>query len=138
MKTVYIAGPFTAPTPWLIENNVRRAEELSLKVCALGNVVALCPHTMYRFFYGMETANYWYEATLELLRRCDAIIMLNGWEQSTGAVGEHTEAIELSIPIFTEDQLDLVQDWAKLVLPSQQEVHNWLQLEKAKRKGHHE
>lgn len=117
MKAIYVAGPFTAPTPWLIENNVRRAEELSLRVCALGNIVALCPHTMYRFFHGMETAEYWYAATLELLRRCDGIILLNGWGQSTGAVGEREEAVRMGIPIFTEDQLEQVQNWARTVEP---------------------
>ena len=30
MKLVYIAGPFRAPTPWQVEQNVRRAESLAL------------------------------------------------------------------------------------------------------------
>jgi hypothetical protein len=111
MWVLYIAGPFTADTPWLIENHVRRAEELSLKVCALGGVVALCPHTMYRFFHRMETSQYWYEATLELLRRCDGIVLIHGWELSKGSVEEHKEATKLGLRVFHENELELIREW---------------------------
>lgn len=36
VKVVYIAGPFRAATPWLVEANVRRAEEVALAVWRLG------------------------------------------------------------------------------------------------------
>jgi len=112
MKVLYIAGPFSADTAWLTENNVRRAEELALKVCALGNVVALCPHTMYRYFHGMETAQYWYDATLELARRCDGVILLKDWGLSKGAINEYEEANRMNLSVFHENELDKVREWA--------------------------
>ena len=109
MKVVYVAGPFRARTPWLIEQNVRKAEEASARVALLG-AVPLCPHTMYRHFDKMLPDKFWLESTLELLRRCDAILLVKGWEESSGSVSEHEEAGKLKIPVFH----DTLEDFARL------------------------
>lgn len=99
MRVIYIAGPFRGPDSWIIENNIRRAEELSLEVDKLG-AMALCPHTNTRFFQGALPDAFWLEGTLELLRRCDATMMVAGWERSVGARGEKAEAERLGMPVF--------------------------------------
>lgn len=110
MKVVFIAGPFRGETAWDIECNVRRAEELALRVARAG-AMPLCPHTNTRFFQGQGSDKFWLEGTKELLRRCDAIIMLEGWENSTGSKGEFEEARKLNMPIF----YDLPAVWHGLV-----------------------
>lgn len=110
MKVVYVAGPFRARTPFAIEKNVRRAEELALTVCALG-AVALCPHTMYRFYQGQFQDRYWLDAGLELLRRCDAVILVDGWESSAGTKAEIDAARLYGLPVF--GHLEDLSDWLR-------------------------
>ena len=103
MKVVYVAGPFRGATPWRVELNVRRAEEEALNVWKLG-AVALCPHTNSRNFEGECPDSTWINGTLELLRRCDAIFVLDGWKESKGTQGEIAEAEYMGLPIFFFDK----------------------------------
>jgi len=107
MKVVYIAGPFRADNAWEIEQNVRRAEELSLEVWRLG-FVALCPHTNTRFFQGAADDDVWLRGYLELVVRSDAVLVVQGWENSSGAQAEAKLAAVHNIPIFytTEELVD--------------------------------
>lgn len=84
---VYIASKFRGATPWDVEQNIRRAEEAALQVARAGHV-PLCPHTMYRHFDKALPDEFWLAATIALLERCDAILMLPGWESSRGACAE--------------------------------------------------
>ena len=100
MPVVYVAGPFRAPTPWLIEQNVRTAEAASLEIWKLG-AAALCPHTNTRFFQHSAPDEVWIEGTLELLRRCDALVLVGDrWRESTGTVKELELAHRLGLPVF--------------------------------------
>jgi hypothetical protein len=99
MKIVYICGPFRAPTTWEVEKNVRNAEEKALEVAQAG-YMPLCPHTNTRYFDGLLNDKFWLDGTLELLRRCDAVVLVRGWKDSHGARAEMEEAQRLSIPIY--------------------------------------
>lgn len=99
MKVVFIAGPFRGRNTWEVEQNVRRAEELALKVAELG-ATPLCPHTNTRFFDGLLNDRFWLAAAQELLRRSDAVMLVEGWEGSTGTQGEIELAKQERIPVF--------------------------------------
>lgn len=99
MKVVYIAGAFTAPTAWGIAENVREAERWALRVAEQG-AMPLCPHTNTQNFHGELTAEFWYQGTLELLRRCDAALFLPSWTKSNGSLAEHRWCEENSLPFF--------------------------------------
>lgn len=99
MIVVYVAGPFRGDSSWDIECNIRRAEALSLEVWRLG-AVGLCPHTNTRFFQNAAPDHIWLEGDLELLRRSDALILTEDWEQSSGARAEKEEADRLGLPVF--------------------------------------
>jgi hypothetical protein len=104
MILVYIAGPFTAETSEQIEENINRAEELAREIIAQTDRVAcLVPHSMGRNFHGPKavgSAQYWYDATMTMASRCDACLMLRGWERSEGSVREMNMFDDEDLPVF--------------------------------------
>ncbi len=102
MMVIYIAGKFRGKNAWEIEKNIRLAEEAAHAVAMLGGA-PLCPHTNSRFFHGTKIDGFWLQATLTLLRKCDAVYAIKNWQDSVGARGEVAEADRLSIPVFFED-----------------------------------
>lgn len=113
MKVVYVAGPFRGKNSWEIEQNIRRAECLALEVWRLGAAV-ICPHTNTRFFDGAADDKVWLSGDLELLRRCDAMILTADWERSSGARAEAEHAKERQIPVF--HNLIELKDWLNTVM----------------------
>lgn len=99
MIVVYIAGPFRGPNSWEIECNIRRAEELALSAWRAGFAV-ICPHTNTRFFQGAGPDAIWLEGDLEILRRCDAVLLTTDWQRSSGARAEVECANSNGIPVF--------------------------------------
>lgn len=114
MKLVYIAGPFRGPDHWAIECNIRRAESLALEVWRLG-AAALCPHMNTRHFQGVLPDAIWLKGDLEMVKRCDAVLMVQGWEKSEGAATEAAWANSLGIPVF--ESLDKLRFWLTAELP---------------------
>ena len=99
MRLIYTAGPITADTDWEREQNIRRAEEISLAIMKLGAAV-FCPHTQARFFNGEMPWEEWIKRDLEVLSRCDAIFMIPNWKNSKGATAEHAFAKEHGMKIL--------------------------------------
>jgi hypothetical protein len=105
LPLVYIIGPFRAPTHWGVCQNIRRAEELALRVAEMG-AMPLCPHLNTANFHGLLTDDFWLAGTAELLRRCDAGITVPGWQNSEGSEAEVELARNEEIPIaHTEAEL---------------------------------
>lgn len=98
MPVVYIAGKFRGANSWEMEQNIRKAEALSLEVWRAG-MVALCPHCNTRFFQGAAPDEVWLKGDLELLRRSDVLLTVDNWEDSVGATAEVAFAQRLNIPV---------------------------------------
>jgi len=102
-RVVYIAGPFRAKrhpgSQWEQTCNIREAEALALRVWAHGHV-ALCPHLNTANFQGALPDGVWLSGDLILLRRCDCVLVLPGWVESSGAQEEVAFARESGIPVF--------------------------------------
>lgn len=101
MKVAYIAGPYRAETPWKIARNIRAASEVALKYSKLGYAV-ICPHANTAHMDGELPDSFWLEATLELMRRCDVVVMMAGWRKSSGARAEYVEANRLGKSIVLD------------------------------------
>lgn len=101
MKLIYVAGPFSGPTRHDVQANIRRAELLGLEVARLG-ACPWIPHanTQLPAFEHVQPYEFWIRATLEQLRRCDAAIFLPDWQRSSGARGEHEDALKRGQPVF--------------------------------------
>jgi hypothetical protein len=105
---VYVAGPFRGPDAWTVAQNVRRAEETALEVWRLG-AACICPHANAAHFQGTLPDHVWLDGDLEMLRRCDAVLMVDGWGQSVGAKAEREEALRCGIPVLYS--LGDLKDW---------------------------
>lgn len=107
-KTViYLAGPFRAPSRHVpgqqdafgIQQNVMAAMALGLEVWRHGGV-ALIPHANTFCFQNSAPDDVWLEGDLELLRRCDAVLMTPDWGRSAGARAEEAFARDIDIPVY--------------------------------------
>lgn len=116
LKLIYIAGPFRAPDQWKQFQNIRRAETLAFEVWKLG-AVAICPHLNTMHFQDALPDKVWLEGDLEIVRRCDAMIMVDGWEDSRGAMKEKTLAHKLGIPVFFKGEYSSPQWYGDALIP---------------------
>lgn len=98
-ELVYIAGPFRGANTWEVEKNIRVAEEVGMAVAKTG-AIPLIPHTMYRYWDGTLSDEFWLKCGLRLLEVCKAITLCPGWEKSSGTLGERNRAKELSLNSF--------------------------------------
>lgn len=103
VKTIYIAGPFTHNDDAVIEANILAAEDVARAIITLtkGNVACIVPHSLGRNFKrGPGDADYWYRATEEMCSRCDAVVLVPGWENSAGTLREIALMISLGKPVY--------------------------------------
>lgn len=112
MRLVYIAGPYTAPTRCGIAANVQRAREVADRVNRAG-AFAVCPHLLGDGIEDSGDAEFWYEGTLEVMRRCDAVVLVPGWKNSSGAIKEEAEATARGMPVFSPCEWDHFLHWLR-------------------------
>jgi hypothetical protein len=111
MKLVYIAGPYRGETAWEVEQNIRRAEIAAYKVAKCG-ALPVCPHANTRpYFQSCRDDRFWLDGYLELVRRCDAFMPIEGWRESTGSVAEREEAFKSGSRVFVEEDYALLKAW---------------------------
>ena len=95
---VYVAGPYRAATPKAEAANIRRAAQAAAAIWAIG-FVALCPHLNSPKDPPLSRRLI-LRGDLELMRRCDAIFLIEGWKASPGALAEYAEAARLGMCVF--------------------------------------
>ena len=98
-KLVYIAGPYRADTEYGVKLNIDRAEAVALKYWKAGYAV-FCPHKNSSFMGGSCPDETWLEGGLAFLEKCDAIVMMEGWKNSTGSIMEYNLARELGLEVW--------------------------------------
>jgi hypothetical protein len=109
IKLVFIAGPYRANTRFGTERNIHIAETLAIEVAKLG-AYPICPHANTRaYFEDLQDDEFWLNATRETLSRCDAVIFVSGWKQSTGALAEYELAKRIGLPTFLH--IREVKEW---------------------------
>jgi hypothetical protein len=96
-KLVYIASPYSAPTPEGIEANVRRQMEVAHEVMDLGQVPFVPNLNHYLDQVRKRTYDEWINADFEIIKRCDILLRLEG--RSPGADREVALAKGLGLPV---------------------------------------
>lgn len=107
MKVVYVAGPYRSKKGINgIRDNINHAMDVARILWKEGYAV-ICPHGNTAFMDGKDIkAKVFLDGDLELLKRCDAMVLVGDWKNSKGTVGEVTYAKEyLDIPIFEWSEL---------------------------------
>lgn len=90
-RLVYIAGPYHNGGG-TVEENVAIAKQAAIEYWNRGYAV-ICPHlNTHNFHEGGIPQQTLVEGDLEIVRRCDTIVMLPDWENSKGAKQEYEEA----------------------------------------------
>jgi len=102
MRVAYIAGPYRGKTIADIVKNIRFAESYAVKYWNIGYCV-ICPHMNTALFDGHAPDTVWLAGGLELLRRSDVVVMIPGWQRSSGSIAELKLAEQLNKEIIYED-----------------------------------
>jgi hypothetical protein len=87
MKLAYVAGRYRAPTMHEVVQNIRAAESVAVALWQMG-LPTICPHMNTALLDGIAPDEDWLTGDLEILRRCDCLVTVPGWEQSQGATAE--------------------------------------------------
>lgn len=110
MKVIYIAGRFRGRDGWEVRCNIHAAESAARRVVALG-AMPCTPHSIGGNMAGTASDAFWLRGTLELMRRCDAVLVLPGYETSEGTKAEITEAQAKQIPVFLPTWANKEPNW---------------------------
>lgn len=111
---VYVAGPYRAEKDVLVARNVQRARELGDAVNRAG-AFAVVPHQLGLGLADSADEPRWLAGTLEVMRGCRAVALVEGWEKSSGSRGEVREAGRLGLPVFEPGpgQVQRVFEWVR-------------------------
>lgn len=107
---VYVAGLYSRNKRGGIANdkekeeNIQMARDAAVRLWEDGYTV-ICPHLNTTFFERDCNCSYedYITGDLEIVKRCDIIYMLKGWELSPGALREFTLAKQLNKTILYEN-----------------------------------
>jgi len=107
MKVIYVAGPYRAKTEYQVQENIRQAESCALDIWDAG-AAAICPHKNTSGFGGYHNLpdDIWLNGDLEIIKRCDALVVLPNYEKSEGTLQEIKLAESINLPVFYYNYLD--------------------------------
>jgi len=110
MKVAYVSGRYRAPTLHEVVANIRSAEAVAIALWQMGYAV-VTPHLNTALLDGCAPDEVWLEGDLEILKRCDLLVTVPGWEDSKGATAEVAEASAELMPIyFWPDDEDMLRE----------------------------
>jgi hypothetical protein len=98
---VYVAGPYRRANGRSVRQHIRSAERVAVEVWKRGHY-ALCPHLNAAFFEGDAGDDLFLTGGLEMLRRCDAVVLCPWHHESSGTREEVRLARELGLPVYTD------------------------------------
>jgi hypothetical protein len=102
MKLIYVAGPYRGATREEVGMNIAAARKVG-QLCARKGWFPVMPQANTAGFEHLApeiTDEFWLAGTLELMRRCDAVVCAPGWEESKGSIDERAEASLLNLDVY--------------------------------------
>lgn len=95
---IYLAGPYTGKDKGETVSNIAKARCVAHD-CWEAGYATICPHMNTAEFDDIEPSTF-YAGDLEILERCDCVLLIPGWDASFGARLEVKHARRLGIPIY--------------------------------------
>lgn len=105
---IYIASPYSGKNYFEIERNINKAAEIGSKLLRRGWNVFI-PHLNFNHgeLWGLNFEHEdWLKLDLDILKRCDAIYLCEGWNESKGCQKEFHYAYKNNITIYHGDLPD--------------------------------
>jgi nucleoside 2-deoxyribosyltransferase len=104
LKRIYVAGPYSATDIIQSLENITRGQRVAT-VLLLNGYTPFCPFLDYQLFLQLRhgehiTKQQIRDYSLEWLKLCDAMVVLDGWENSDGTKREIEFAQKNGIPTF--------------------------------------
>lgn len=102
---VYVAGPYRGKSRFRlirffqVLRNIWRARRVAQELWRHG-FTAVCPHLNTFLMDRLGPPEMFIERDLEILAKCDAVVVLPRYHESTGTLGEIRFAQEHRIPVF--------------------------------------
>lgn len=99
---VYVAGPYAGDT----DRNIEQAAQIAAQLWELGHAV-ICPHTNTAHFEKRCKVAYeqWIAGDLNMIARCDALVLTPDGHTSHGVQMERAYAESLGIPVYVAPDL---------------------------------
>jgi len=105
MKIVYLAGPYRADTAAEVERNIQNARRYHMALTEAG-IFSFCPHVHMAHYDGLQEEQWFLDGTMEMMRRCDALVVMPGHAGSDGTRLEINEAKRIGIDILQLSERD--------------------------------
>lgn len=103
---IYIAGRFRGPDNASIDWNIQVAAAFRAPIARLGGY-PVCVHIAEGLaMHDIQQENngqFWLEATMVELKTCDAVVVVPGFETSSGTRAEIKTAMLMNMPVFYAD-----------------------------------
>jgi len=103
MKLAYVAGPYRAKTKLGVILNIIRARRVAKKLWKMGYAV-ICPHMNSALMDNIAPVNTFLDGYIEILKRCDVLVLQGKWKQSAGTLKEIEIAKQYEIQIESEGE----------------------------------
>ena len=108
MKLVYIAGPYMGSNYHETESYIAYARGWAERVARAGHAY-YCPHLNNGHFDAIAPdvpKDFWREMNVNILRRCDAVLLLPGWDTDEATQRDVHYAETWGIPVAVDvDQI---------------------------------
>tara|TARA_R100000687_G_scaffold83707_1_gene89680 strand:+ start:34829 stop:35185 length:357 start_codon:yes stop_codon:yes gene_type:complete len=101
-KLIYVAGPYRGVTQEAIKLNIAVAKQVG-KLVAQKGWMPVIPHLNtceFELIAPELKDEFWLEGTMELMRRCWAVVLCPGWQNSSGTLAEIKEAKRLNLTVY--------------------------------------
>jgi len=100
MRRIYVAGPYSADNVMSVLRNMQRGMKAAERLFAAG-YAPFCPWHDYQYELQADHDNQlYYDYSIAWLEVSDAIVLIEGWEDSPGTLKELERARELGIPAY--------------------------------------
>src|SRR3990167_9404826 len=98
---IYVAGRYRAATREAVAANIEAARQVGTQAARLGWYPVI-PHanTAHMELELDHNDEFWLAGTLELMARCEAVVLVDGWESSAGTLSEIARADAMRIPVY--------------------------------------